>query len=238
MRQLVKAICVLSLLAFHAKSEAADRADNWPDWRGPNATGAAPNADPPTKWNAQTNIKWKAELPGRGSSTPIVWDNQVFVVTAIKTDRLADAADIPKVDPNLPVKTERPMHYYQFVVLSFDRATGKPRWRYVAAEKVPHEGHHDSHTYAASSPTIDGKFLYVSFGSFGIYCFDLAGELQWQRDLGRLNTRFGFGEAVTPVVHGDSLVLNWDQEQNSDVICLDARTGATKWKKERDEKSS
>src|SRR5205823_12530335 len=100
------------------------------------------------------------------------------------------------------------------------------------------EGHHPRHSCAAGSPTTDGRFLYVSFGSFGIYCYDLDGNLQWQRDLGRLRTRLGWGEAVTPVVHGDCVLLNWDQEVGSALVCLEARTGKTKWRAQRDEKSS
>jgi outer membrane protein assembly factor BamB len=214
------------------------RLDNWHQWRGPLANGTAPKGDPPLTWDANTNIKWKAELPGSGSATPIVWGDQVFVVTAVKTDRTADPADLFKPDPQFKKSTKPPTTYYQFVVLSFDRNTGQLRWKKTAAEKVPHEGHHPTHTYAAGSPTTDGKFLYVSFGSFGIYCYDLAGKLQWKRDLGRLNTRFGWGEAVTPVVHGDNLLLNWDQEADSALLCLDARTGKTRWKANRDEKTS
>jgi outer membrane protein assembly factor BamB len=232
------ALGVAAFLAFALVSAAGERVDNWPHWRGPEATGAAPKADPPITWDARTNIKWKTALPGRGSATPIVWGDQVFIITAIKTDRVAAAADLPKTHPNLPLKTQAPTNFYQFVVLSLDRKTGKVRWRQVAAEKVPHEGHHPTHSYAAGSPTTDGRFLYVSFGSFGIYCYDLDGKLQWERDLGRLNTRYGFGEAVTPVVHGDSLLLNWDQEEDSALICLDARTGKTKWRVPRDEKTS
>ena len=97
------------------------------------------------------------------------------------------------------MNTNPPTTYYQFIVLCFDRQTGKERWRHVAAEKVPHEGHHETHSYAAGSPTTDGKRLYVSFGSFGTYCYDLDGKLLWSRDLGRLHTRLGWGEAVTPV---------------------------------------
>jgi outer membrane protein assembly factor BamB len=214
------------------------RLGNWPQWRGPLANGTAPQADPPLTWDAQTNIKWKAPLPGRGSATPIVWNEQVFIVTAIKTERTAAAAELPKVNPSLLKKTTAPTNYFEFVILSFDRNTGKLRWRQTAAEKVPHEGHHPSHSYAAGSPTTDGRYLYVSFGSFGIFCYDLDGKLQWQRDLGRLSTRLGWGEAVTPVVHGDALLLNWDQEAGSALICLDARTGKTKWRAERDEKTS
>ncbi len=240
----IKAFFVLCLWVGISTSSALyppekdDPADNWAHWRGPLANGTVPKADPPITWDAKTNIKWKAEMPGRGSATPIVWGDQIFVVTAIKTERVAAAADLPKVDPSLKVKTTAPTNYYQFVVMSFDRQTGKLRWKHTAAEKVPHEGHHPTHSYAAGSPTTDGRFLYVSFGSFGIYCYDLAGNLQWQRDLGRLNTRLGWGEAVTPVVHGDSLLLNWDQERDSSLICLDAKTGKTKWQIARDEATS
>jgi outer membrane protein assembly factor BamB len=221
-----------------APAQIDESLDNWHQWRGPLANGTAPHGDPPITWDATTNVKWKAELPGRGSATPIVWGDQVFVATAIKTDRTANPADLPQANPKLEKKTQAPNNYYQFVVLSFDRATGKLRWKQTAAEKVPHEGHHPTHSYAAGSPTTDGKYLYVSFGSFGIYCYDLAGKPQWRRDLGRLNTRLGWGEAVTPVIHGDRLLLNWDQEVDSALICLDAHTGKTLWKTDRDEHSS
>jgi outer membrane protein assembly factor BamB len=217
---------------------AQARLRNWHHWRGPEANGTAPKANPPTTWDATKNIQWKAPVPGRGSSTPIVWGDQVFIVTAIKTDRVAAPADLPVVDPTLERKTKAPNVYYQFVVLAFDRDTGKLRWRHQAAEKVPHEGHHASHSYAAGSPTTDGKRLYVSFGSFGIFCYDLAGKPLWQRDFGRMITRLGWGEAVTPVIHRDKLLLNWDQEKDSALICLEASTGKTLWKTPRDEVTS
>jgi outer membrane protein assembly factor BamB len=231
-------VAFVVLLGPAVKAQSVDYADNWPHWRGPLANGTAPKGDPPLSWNAQTNIKWKAALAGRGSATPIVWGNQVFILTAIKTERVASPAELPKADGKLEVKTVPPTNYYQFVVLSFDRASGKLRWRQVAAEKVPHEGHHPTHSYAAGSPTTDGRFLYVSFGSFGVYCYDLDGKLVWQRDLGRIHSRLGWGEAVTPVIYGDCLLLNWDQEVGSALICLNARTGETRWRAERDEKTS
>jgi outer membrane protein assembly factor BamB len=229
--------CLIGL-AGQAGAFDKDRLDNWHHWRGPEANGTAPKANPPLRWDEKTNIKWKAPLPGRGSATPIVWGDQVFIVTAVKTARVAAAGELPKVNPQLQKKTTPPTSYYQFVVLSFDRNTGKLRWQHKANEAVPHEGHHMSHSYAAGSPTTDGQRLYVSFGSFGIYCYDLAGKPLWRRDLGRMSTRLGWGEAVTPVIHGDSLLLNWDQEADSALYCLDARTGETKWKVDRDEKTS
>lgn len=228
------------LLAVPVVVAAADfpneKTANWHQWRGPNADGSSP-ANPPLKWDANTNIKWKAELPGRGSSTPVIWGDRVFVLAAEK-GREAKPDELPKIDPSFQTKTEPPKHFHKFHVLCFDRNTGKKLWEKQAAEAVPHEGHHASHSYCAGSPTTDGKFLYASFGSFGTYCYDFDGSLIWSRDLGRMHTRLGWGEAVTPVIHGTSLLLNHDQEADSVLHCLDAATGKTKWAAKRDEKTS
>jgi outer membrane protein assembly factor BamB len=240
MKRFVLLALVAGFVSHPVRSEDFEHArlHNWHHWRGPEANGTAPTADPPIKWGPNTNIKWKALLPGRGSATPIVWGDQVFILTAIATDRAAAPADLPKADPHFEKKTNAPTHYHQFVVMSIDRETGKLRWQQTATERVPHEGHHVSHSYAAGSPTTDGHYLYVSFGSFGEYCYDLTGKLRWQRDLGRMNTRLGWGEAVTPVVHGDAVLLNRDQEAGSYLVCLDTATGKVRWQAPRDEKTS
>ena len=216
----------------------SEKLDNWHQWRGPNADGSAPRANPPTKWDERTNIKWKVKVPGKGSSTPAVWGDRVFVLTAVKTDRIAKDSELPKPDPRFETKTNPPRNFYKFHVLCFDRRTGKKLWEKLAAERVPHEGTHETHSYAAGSPTTDGEFLYASFGSFGTYCYDLDGNPIWNRDLGPLHTRLGWGEAVTPVISGDSLLLNYDQESDSALYCLDAHTGTDKWVAKRDEKTS
>ncbi len=217
----------------------ATAADHWPSWRGPTANGVAPkSADPPTKWDEKTNIKWKVPIDGRGSATPVVWEDRLFILTAIKTDREAKPEEMPKVDPKFATRTQPPTHWYKFDVICLDRNTGKELWRKTAAEAVPHEGHHATHSYAAGSPATDGKRLYASFGSFGVFAFDLDGKQLWTRDFGRMHTRLGWGEAVTPVVHGDAVVLNWDQEDDSKLIVLDAATGKTKWEAKRDDKTS
>jgi outer membrane protein assembly factor BamB len=225
-------LAVLSVRAEHVPEQWLD---NWPQWRGPLANGTAPKGDPPVKWDEQTNLQWKTPIPGKGSATPIIWGDRVFIVTAIDTGREADPRDLPKPDERFEKKTKAPQTYYQFVVYCLDRNTGKVRWQRIATEQVPHEGHHPTHSYAAGSPTTDGKYLYVSFGSRGIYCYDLDGKLQWSRDFGKMSTRLGWGEAVTPVLHGDTLIVNWDQEADSFITALDARTGATRWKTPREE---
>jgi outer membrane protein assembly factor BamB len=226
--------CLVPALAGGA--EKFDPLDNWPHWRGPLANGTAPRGKPPIRWDATTNIAWKTPIPGRGSSTPIVWGDLVFVTTAVDTKKVAEAKDLPKPDPRFAdKKTEAPNTYHRFLVLAIDRKSGKVRWQRTCTERVPHEGHHFTHSYAAGSPVTDGKRLYVSFGSFGVYCYDLAGNLVWKRDLGRMETRLGWGEASTPALHGNRLFLTWDHEGDSAMIALEADTGKTAWKVDRDE---
>jgi outer membrane protein assembly factor BamB len=212
--------------------------DNWHQWRGPLANGSAPHGDPPTRWAEGVNVAWKTEILGRGTSTPIVWQDQIFLLTAVDTGRPARAGDVFTPDARFEKKTKPPTTIHQFRVLCLDRRTGAILWQQTAAERVPHEGHHPTHSYAAGSPMTDGKSLYASFGSFGISCRDLHGNPRWQRDLGRMNTRFGWGEASSPVVHGDTLFVNWDQEADSMLYALDAGTGTTRWKVSRDEPTS
>ena len=120
-------VCLLVAAARAEDHFSQSRLANWHHWRGPLASGTAPEADPPIKWDEKTNIQWKAPLPGRGSASPIVWGNRVFVLTAVKTDRVATADELPKPDPRFERKTSPPANFYQFLVLCFDRATGKIR---------------------------------------------------------------------------------------------------------------
>ena len=216
----------------------ADPLANWPHWRGPLADGSAPNANPPVKWDATTNVRWKAEIRGKGSSTPVVWGDRVFVTTAVKTDRVAKPDELPVPDPKFKLVPPPPTNFYKFVVLCYDRGTGKLLWEKVAAERLPHEGTHETHSYAGGSPTTDGKFLYLSFGSAGTFCYDFDGNQKWKRDLGVMHTRLGWGEAVTPVIAGGSLLVNYDQEADSALYCLDAATGKDRWVAKRDEKTT
>lgn len=239
MHRIAAVALVFALVGFARGQAPQGAADNWHHWRGPNADGSAPSANPPTKWDAKTNISWKAELPGKGSATPIVWGDRVFVLTAVKTDRKAKADELPKPDPRAQTKTTPPDTFYKFLVLCFDRATGKKLWEQLAAEAVPHEGIHETHSYAAGSPTTDGARLYASFGSYGTFCYDFDGKLIWARtDLGLIHSRLGWGEAVTPVVAGGKVLLNFDEEFESKLYCLDAATGKTVWAAQRDEKTT
>lgn len=204
--------------------------ENWTQWRGPHADGhAGERARPPIQWDKEKNIAWVTELPGEGSATPIVYGNQVFVLSAVKTERKSTTAVIN----DERAKTTPDAMFYQFVVSSYDRSTGQVLWQRVAIEQVPHEGKHETNTYAAGSPTTDGERLYFSFGSRGAFCYSLDGELIWKIDLGAMRTRNGWGEAITPTLTEDSLIINCDQEEGSFIAAIDKLTGNIRWKTDR-----
>ncbi len=235
--RLVLIVIIVSSASLFA-ADPIDRAHQWPQWRGPDATGVAKHGDPPLTWSPDKNIAWKTPIDGKGSSTPIIWGDQIFILTAVDTKKIDDTLPKPEDQPDRPFGIKYPNTTHQFLLLSIDRATGKENWRKTCIEKVPHEGTHNDNNYASASPTTDGRRLFVWFGSAGLFCYDLAGELLWQRDLGPVNMRRSFGEGSSPVIRGERLILNRDNEDKSYIIVLDAATGATVWQKERDEISS
>jgi outer membrane protein assembly factor BamB len=201
---------------------AQSPAGNWPQWRGPLGTGAAPQGNPPLKWDASTNIQWKVRIPGDGTSTPIVWGDKVFVQTAKPAKEAGGAASA--TEP------------YQFILMCLDRNNGKLLWQKVCREEIPHEPFRPGDgSFAAASAMTDGEHVYAFFGSRGLYCLDLAGNLKWEVDLGDQQTRNDFGEGATPALHGNTIVVPWDHEDEDFIVALDKRTGEELWRQTRDE---
>jgi outer membrane protein assembly factor BamB len=288
--------------------QSASAQENWPQWRGPLNTGAAPDASPPTKWSETENIKWKVKIPGQGTSTPIVWGDKIYIQTVIATGKKPDGAaktdaaavqatakepdakrdtqvaqrsaatsdetkqgDAKRDDARGPNRAGRrgpgggeargpgggggrgpggggrggrglseppPEDLQQFALLCLDRATGKTVWQKVAREELPHEGHHRDHWYASHSPVTDGKLVIAYFGSRGIHCYDMAGNLKWQKDLGKMQTKNGFGEGSSPALHGNTVVVNWDHEGDDFIAAFDKTTGDELWREPRNEDTS
>ena len=254
-----------SSLAFAATTAAAPALnENWPQWRGPLQNGVAPSANPPATWSETNNVKWKVKIPGSGQATPIIWDNRVFIQTAIPTGKKVeskpdnDGAQPPAVQPQAGGEPPRkgpgegkgmvpprfgggpkPTEVYQFAVLCLDRQTGKVLWQKVAREEVPHEGFKQNDgSLASSSGLTDGQHVFAYFGSRGLYCYDLDGKLVWEQDLGKMRMAMSFGEGSSLALCKDTLIVNRDNEDDSFIIALDKRTGKTLWKKPREERSS
>lgn len=208
-RRLPFALALLLVIASHA------HADNWPHWRGEGGNGVSTSASPPTEWSDTRNVKWKVAIPGRGSGSPIVWENRVFVVTSVPAESGGKALD--------------------FIVMCLDRDSGDPVWQKTVATGTPHEGTHGTNNYASASPTTDGEHVYAHFGSQGLYCLTMDGEPVWNRDFGDMSTRHEFGEGSSPTIAGDKIIVPWDHEGPSYLYALDKLTGDILWQEKRDE---
>lgn len=239
---ILRAIASVVVFAVSCPTSAEDfqtqKLHNWHQWRGPEASGVAPMANPPISWNQGENIRWKAEIDGRGSSTPIIWNDRVFLLTTVDTGKADPNLPKPEDQPKRPFGITYPNTQYDFIVICLDRESGHELWRRTAATKIPHEGHHGDNNFASASPTTDGERLYAWFGMAGMFCFDLDGTLIWKRELGAVSTRKSFAEAASPVVHGNRVIINRDNEGQSYIAVLDAESGDEVWRVQRDEVST
>ncbi len=260
MKKPITGVCLGLLLAaagVFVGAQVPNQA-HWPQWRGPFFNGMA-RGDAPTFWSNTSNIKWKADIPGRGHSTPVIWGDKIFLTSAIPTGKPAAAPPATDAAPLAPRPSGNqqaggaqqrrgrgpggdtgPQAEHRFEVLCLDRKTGKLLWQRTAKVAVPHEGYHRAYgSFASNSPVTDGKYLYVSFGSRGIYCYDFNGKLIWEMDLGvQMKMRLGFGEGTAPLVIGDRLIFVFDHEADSFIVSLDKRTGKELWRVPREERSS
>lgn len=231
------AISVWLALTGAAASEPADDKDaHWPQWRGPFDSGMARTAVP-TEWSSTKNVAWKVTIPGRGHSSPVIWGDRIFVTTAVANAAVGEAAQSsggrgPGGGTGVGVE-------HRFVVLCLDRITGKVMWERTARVAKPHEGYHFRYgSFASNSPVTDGRFVYASFGSRGLFCYDFEGKLMWQKDFPPMRMKLGFGEGIAPVLDGNRLILNFDQEENSMIVVLNKSNGAELWRAPREESSA
>jgi outer membrane protein assembly factor BamB len=225
MRLRISATGLLIAFATIALHASVGDPKNWAQWRGPEMTGVSRTAKPPIEWSETKNIKWKVEIPGRGSASPVVWNDRIFLLTAVPVGVTGEAQHAPR--GGLP---KRGVHQYK--VLAIDRKSGKTIWETIANEEEPHEAsHQDNGTWASSSAITDGQHVFAYFESRGLYAYDMQGRLQWKTDFGDKKMRNQFGEGSTPVLHGNTLVVVWDHlDQPSYVIALDKNTGKELWR--------
>lgn len=227
------------LLATSGLIARAQTSAHWPQWRGPFSNGMA-RGDAPTVWNDTTNIKWKTEIPGRGHSTPTIWGDRIFITTAIPTGTPAPAPTPTEQAQGNQRRAGAPVVEHRFEVLALDRKNGKIIWQRTAKTATPHEGYHRAYgSFASNSPVTDGRYVYASFGSRGIYCYDFNGKLIWEKDPGvQMKMRLAFGEGTAPLLVGNRLFLVFDHEAESFIVALDKRNGKELWRVARDERSS
>ena len=228
--------CVAFALALLAAAGKPDPRGQWGQWRGPLGTGVGPTATPPLTWAEDKNVRWKRELPGKGHSTPVVWGERIFVTTAVPH---GDAVPVDESheshgahDNVTSIRAQR------FVVLALARKSGEILWERTVHDARPQESTHATGSWASASAATDGEVLVASFGSAGLYGFDLDGKPLWSVDLGQMRIKHGHGEGSSPVLHRGSVIVNWDHEAGSFLAVLDARTGKERFRIARDETTS
>ncbi|MBI2823223.1 MAG: PQQ-binding-like beta-propeller repeat protein [Planctomycetia bacterium] len=193
---------------------------------------------PPERWSATENVAWKTDLAGLGWSSPIVWGKRVYVTTCVNTGQTREPRKglyIEDVDANKypPEKNE---HLWKVYCLDLD--SGSIVWERQAHKGIPAKPHHLKNTLASETPTTDGERVYALFGNVGLFCYDMDGQLLWTHKIAPRDTRYGWGTAMSPVIHKDRLYLVNDNEEKSSFMALDKRTGAVIWEVPRDEQTN
>jgi outer membrane protein assembly factor BamB len=222
---------VTIFLIASAAARLAGETVNWPQFRGPQALGVAEGARLPERWSVTENIVWKTDIPGHGWSSPIVWGDRVFVTAVVPT------GDVEAPKKGLYFGGERPASTlpHRWMVYAVDWATGRIVWEREAHNAPPPGPRHLKNTYASETPVTDGERLYVYFGNVGLFCYDFSGKLLWSERWGPYPTRYGWGTAASPVLHQGRLYVVNDNDQQSFLAALDAKTGKTLWRVERQE---
>ena len=214
-------------------------AQNWPSFRGPDASGAADKQKLPVRWDAAKgrNIAWKSAIPGLAHSSPIVWGDHVFVTTAISSRPNANFKRGLYGDGDASDDTSP----QEWKLYCLNLKTGAVIWDRVAYKGQPKEKRHIKSTYSNATPATDGEVVVAFFGSQGIFGYDLNGNALWNRDLGRLDVgaydlpEYEWGTASSPILYRGLVIVQCDQQKGSFLIALDRKTGKTVWKTERDE---
>ncbi len=233
MKRLVTVAIVLTVLTALPRSGGAQQ---WPKFRGLDAGSVADDPALPDTWSETENIAWKIDVPGLSWSSPIVWDDHIFVTTAVsaaddEVQPIRGLYDPGEHNGSVPASGE-----HRWLVYDIDFETGAVRWVTEVHRGAPTITRHLKNSFASETPVTDGERVYVYFGTIGLVAaLDLTGEVQWRRELGVFNGRQRFGTAASPALHDGRLYVVNDNTTQSFLLALDAATGDEIWRVERDE---
>ncbi len=214
-------------------------AQHWNQYRGPASSGVFDGANLPDSWdgNAKENVLWESALPGMGLSSPVIWENKLFVTTAVSND---DEAGLkPGLYGDIAPVADSSEH--QWMVICLDTESGEVLWKQTAYTGIPKQKRHPMSSHASATMATDGEFAVAFFGSEGLYCYDMAGELQWKKDFGVLRSVFYVAEfaewewASSPILYDGVVLVQVDVMDQSFVAAFEAASGRELWRTNRDE---
>ncbi|HJT27905.1 MAG TPA: PQQ-binding-like beta-propeller repeat protein [Pyrinomonadaceae bacterium] len=222
-------------------SSVTTNAQNWPSFRGPNASGVAEGTNPPVAWDLEKsqNVLWKTDIPGLSHSSPIVWGNNIFVITAVSSEA---KPTFKAKDRGIGLATDDVSHTW--IIFALDKRNGRVIWTEKAYEGVPRAKRHVKATQANSTPVTDGRYVAALFGSEGLACYDLKGKLLWKQDLGVLNPGLwddkesSWGHASSPIIYRDLVIVQADGHKQSFIAAFNLKDGKQAWRVERNEITS
>ncbi|HEU4872585.1 MAG TPA: PQQ-binding-like beta-propeller repeat protein, partial [Pyrinomonadaceae bacterium] len=232
----------LFVLALYLAMASVAYAQNWPSFRGQNSAGVGDGSTPPTSWDAEKsiNILWKTPIPGLAHSSPIIWKDRIFVTTAVSS--AANSQFVHGITETPASAEDNSKHSWR--VYSLDKNSGRIIWEKAVYEGVPKVKRHVKASYANPTPSTDGKHLVISFGSEGLYCFDLDGKLLWKKDLGILDggwssdAGFHWGFGSSPVIYKHLAIVQCDTQNQSFIAAFNLADGKRVWQTTREEDSS
>ena len=243
-RQIIRIIfgLIVTLGPVDFTDAQADYWRQWPQFRGPFATGIMDQADLPGEWNIRTgeNIRWKLEIPGLGHSSPVVWEGRLFVTTAIS----GSGKDSLKVGLYGDIDEVHDRSVHEFRIYCIDGYTGRIIWEKLAHRGIPRTERHTKASHANPTPATDGKYVVAFFGSEGLYCYNFEGELQWKRDFGTMNAGpytdpdVEWGFASSPILHENRVIVQCDFLGGGFIASLDVENGKEIWRTKREEIST
>jgi outer membrane protein assembly factor BamB len=211
----------------------------WPSYRGYYARGYLDNANIPDSWDVEKkeNILWKVKVPGLALSCPVVWGDKVFLTTAINLEKEENVTTPFSGDAiSVPDSSE-----HEWKIYCFDKNTGDIFWEKTAHKGVPLVKRHPISTHANTTVATNGKYVVAFFGSVGLFCYDMGGNLKWSKNFGLLQSsyfQFDYMEwefSSSPIIHNEKVIIQADVMKNSFVATYDLATGEEIWKKDRDE---
>lgn len=200
-------------------------AQQWPQFLGPDASMIVEEGNPPDTWSESENIAWTHAMGGESWSSPVIWDQQVFITWA----EVVNDPQVQKAEGDVGGRV------YSWQVACLDLERGKELWSAEARRGYPRMKKHAASNYASETPLTDGERLYVYFGMHGLYCYSLDGQLLWSRDLGAYHTQLGWGTGSSPLMDGERIFIQVDNHESSFLVALDKRSGEEVWRVDRDE---